>query len=195
MANAIELRPSDDIAARIKRAKDLYDTVTVVQNDASTDFFAGRASGVKADNNYANNPFPGNNARHIFGIGIEVLNGVIVTGTNISPVAILRALRDAVFTFTVDQDSQPMLEMPLSRLIGQADVKAHHDGTADDYTVTFEAGPLFRLPQAIAIAPNQTFIARIQWKDSSDLPTAAHWTTAGVDGGLRLRCTLQVGEE
>ena len=177
------------------RLKTYFDTKAVVQNQAVINFFTPNANRRSAQNNYVNNPFPGDEVRKVLGISIESTLAVIKTAANVDPIKIINALKFGSVKLTLNSDSKQALHLPITDFLdfSAIDVSVAAD-PVDGVFVTLPTKGMVRLPDPFQIGKNQVFEAIVEFDSAANFPTSAHWTTAAY-GDLQLRFGIQVSEE
>lgn len=185
------------------RIKSYYDTVDIVQNTATYNFFPANATRKVTRDNYFNNPFPGTKRRLVFGLSFETVQHFISDATDIDSEKIVNALKDASVTITADNDNKEFLQTTIEEhsnfagtgLVAAAS-KAWIDGavvTEERKTVVVKGSNMYRLQDPFIVAANQTLDVKVRFKNAADFPTAQQWTDASQPQ-LRLRCTLYLAE-
>jgi hypothetical protein len=189
------------------RRKVYYDTQKVEKDTAKINFFPASADRDVPKANYISNPFPGDNARLIYGLTFALTSQFIQTDSdnNIDAEGIINNIKDAGVIANADQDYKEFLRVPLSdhfdfsgthlsiatALAGQA-AKDDQESTVDK-TVTLEDHGLYRLADPFVVAPTQNLNLYVEFNDAYSFTSADDWDNAGQQP-LYMQCRLQVAE-
>lgn len=182
---------------RGERIREYFDTIEI--NSQSTVFqaFSGVASGNDHEDNYDQNPLPGNIDRKIAEIKIEPTVGVIKAEANVSPRAILNALGFAAVVVNADADRKQLLHVPLSNFINLTtagyNAIVNAAGLGLEEWVNLASAGYRRVADPFVLARNQTLKFKIVFGDTSGLPTSAQWIAATQET-FRLRVTVKMIE-
>lgn len=189
------------------RRQKYYDTQELLQNEATVNFFSPQATKDATIDNYISNPFPGQNARLIYGLSFELVKQHIETdsGNSIDAEAIINAVKDAGVNITADQSYKQFLREPLSHYFNfegtdlAIQLGFAGQAAADDSEltvakmVTMQSTPMQRIADPFIVAANQNLNVSVSFNDASAFPTAQNWDDAS-QSRLYLRCKLYLAE-
>jgi hypothetical protein len=185
------------------RRKVYFDTKKIEQGQAVINFFAPSATkGVSVDN-YISNPYPGDDARLVYGLTFTLTSQLLAAdaSNNIDALKIINEIKDAGVVANADQDYKEFLRVPLSDHFNFTDTHLNNalslnaDGSALDSakTVIMQDYGIYRVADPFVVAPQQNLNLYVQFNDASNFPSSEDWTAAGQQP-LHMQCKLMVAE-
>lgn len=185
------------------RRKVYYDTQPLKADQTRVNFFPAQADRAVHNANYISNPFPGEDARLVYGM-LFTLSGQYIADdddNNIDAQAIINAVKDAGVVANADQDYKEFMRVPLSNHFDFEDTRlnigATYDSTGDSYgyskTVVMEEPEMYRVADPFVIAPNQNLNLFAEFNDASAFPADSDWTNSD-QAHLQLQCRISVAE-
>jgi hypothetical protein len=173
-----------------------FDVQQITNGDSEKSLFPPNPSGVSTDNNYSSNPFPENLNYVILGISIQCTLRAFSTAANIDPIKVLNLLSDATFVLSSNQGRTEDIVHRLKDYLNLNDVQVALTSAASDdavtTTVTLPTTGVRQPDNLFFLKPNESFTVKTKF-NSSDWPTTAHWTTAGI-GRFGLEANLIVAK-
>jgi hypothetical protein len=189
------------------RRKVYFDTQPIKQNEAEINFFPAVATKKRYKDNYISNPFPGDNARLVYGLTFALTSQFLQTdaANNIDAEKIINQTVDSSVIISADQNYTQFMRLPVGHhfnfegtklnialaFAGQA-AAADSEQTVSK-TVTIQEDAIQKVADPFVIAPNQVLSLKVKFNDASDFPADSDWTASGQPA-LHLQCRLNVAE-
>lgn len=147
------------------------------------------------NNNYINNPVPGDDNLVVLAIKLECTLRQIKSATDIDPAKILNNLADGVVEIKSNRGRDEALNQPIEEfmeLSNGVQVSNYHNGTDFQQVVYLPAGKPRHLDNLFAFGPNGNWDFTVKFH-SGAFPAKSAFTSAGY-GRFGLKATIYVAE-
>lgn len=187
--NAESLLPT---GVKIER---FFSTIEIDNGDSTVNFFPSNPNKKSTDNNYSQNPFPGQFYYVILGITLDCTLKVIRQDANIDPAAVINSLNDGTLILATNQGRNEDFVHPFKDYFNFTGIEITETITAADATSLTAAlqSTGIRKPDNIYFqAPNEGFDLRAEF-NSGVWPTTANWTASGL-GRFAIKAEMKVAQ-
>ena len=172
-----------------------FSVVEIDNGDSEVNFFPPNPSGVSTDNNYSQNPFPGQYYYVILGITLDSTVKVIRQDANIDPAYIINNLNDATLTLATNQGRTEDFVHPLKDYFNFTGIQTTEVIDSNDaalLTAALQSTGVRKPDNVYFQSPNEGFTLKAKF-NSGTWPTTANWGTAGI-GRFAIKAEMKVAK-